>query len=693
MIVLSFLLCIIVYSIFSVQTSQADNTTDASVLCPDASWDWILHNGFCFYLETNVYTWHDAERICSEHGSHLASIHSMEEQRFIFHLIKNTTNLPDIWIGLNALGYDEGFEWSDSTPVAFLHWAGGEPNNWNGQEKCANVFALEYFPGMWNDKNCNSKTGFVCKKSYGTVTTPVQQTTTISTLGFCPSGWYTSGNKCFFFGGDNVADRLTWFKAQTQCKTLEAELVSIHSQDEQDLFAMLLSEHKSSAWLGLQDFTDESQFYWTDNSPTDFTAWAPGQPKPSKMINCVEMMHHNTLMGKWRNVNCEEKLSYFCQKYKDKTIDSPAPEEGLCSNIGWYHFDTSCYKLFVHPKKVASWYDAEKTCQENGGHLVSITHIGIHLFLRTLHLSLEMPVWIGMKKDEDTGRFLWVSKWPMLYTNWGANEPRKLPNHIDTCVMKLKDGTWKVASCRQRRGFICEVNSQKPPELLNLAKGKCPRHLSHWKDLGGEYCYFVETNKVSWPDANLACFQQGGSLVSIHSKAELIMISLSFRREFQNLHSLWSGLVRKHDGGFIWSDSRPVNFVFWADNEPDNLKEQCVQIAENLTWYDKDCSLLAGYICMSKKVLFDFPEAVKDEISMVDTTKKDQCSKLQAGEICGIFITCVLLTSLFIGIGYIIWKRWKTPKDFLLFSRAAKEPLSFDNEVYNEETNFDRSGL
>ncbi|XP_013788979.1 macrophage mannose receptor 1-like isoform X2 [Limulus polyphemus] len=687
MIVLSFLLCIIVYSIFSVQTSQADNTTDASVLCPDASWDWILHNGFCFYLETNVYTWHDAERICSEHGSHLASIHSMEEQRFIFHLIKNTTNLPDIWIGLNALGYDEGFEWSDSTPVAFLHWAGGEPNNWNGQEKCANVFALEYFPGMWNDKNCNSKTGFVCKKSYGTVTTPVQQTTTISTLGFCPSGWYTSGNKCFFFGGDNVADRLTWFKAQTQCKTLEAELVSIHSQDEQDLFAMLLSEHKSSAWLGLQDFTDESQFYWTDNSPTDFTAWAPGQPKPSKMINCVEMMHHNTLMGKWRNVNCEEKLSYFCQKYKDKTIDSPAPEEGLCSNIGWYHFDTSCYKLFVHPKKVASWYDAEKTCQENGGHLVSITHIGIHLFLRTLHLSLEMPVWIGMKKDEDTGRFLWVSKWPMLYTNWGANEPRKLPNHIDTCVMKLKDGTWKVASCRQRRGFICEVNSQKPPELLNLAKGKCPRHLSHWKDLGGEYCYFVETNKVSWPDANLACFQQGGSLVSIHSKAELIMISLSFRREFQNLHSLWSGLVRKHDGGFIWSDSRPVNFVFWADNEPDNLKEQCVQIAENLTWYDKDCSLLAGYICMSKK------EAVKDEISMVDTTKKDQCSKLQAGEICGIFITCVLLTSLFIGIGYIIWKRWKTPKDFLLFSRAAKEPLSFDNEVYNEETNFDRSGL
>ena len=55
--------------------------------------------------------------------------------------------LTRVWIGLNQLsGY--GFVWSDTSPISYVNWASGEPNNQNG-ENCVDLNAVS---GFWNGK-------------------------------------------------------------------------------------------------------------------------------------------------------------------------------------------------------------------------------------------------------------------------------------------------------------------------------------------------------------------------------------------------------------------------------------------------------------------------------------------------------------------------------------------------------------
>ena len=44
------------------------------------------------------------------------------------------------WIGLNQLTVANRFIWSDGSPVNFVNWNNGEPNNVNGGENCVEMF-------------------------------------------------------------------------------------------------------------------------------------------------------------------------------------------------------------------------------------------------------------------------------------------------------------------------------------------------------------------------------------------------------------------------------------------------------------------------------------------------------------------------------------------------------------------------
>lgn len=50
------------------------------------------------------------------------------------------------WIGLYASS-SGGYLWSDDSPLNYLHWNAGEPNDAHGGEKCAEMLS----------SNCKSK--------------------------------------------------------------------------------------------------------------------------------------------------------------------------------------------------------------------------------------------------------------------------------------------------------------------------------------------------------------------------------------------------------------------------------------------------------------------------------------------------------------------------------------------------------
>jgi hypothetical protein len=110
---------------------------------------------FCFV----ALPWAEAEADCVDQGGHLVSLHAPNVQDFVASEAFAIQD-SDWWIGLNDLADEGTFVWSDNTPLNFMNWNGGEPNN-AGEEDCANV--IPWGGGSWNDLPCDQARPYVCR--------------------------------------------------------------------------------------------------------------------------------------------------------------------------------------------------------------------------------------------------------------------------------------------------------------------------------------------------------------------------------------------------------------------------------------------------------------------------------------------------------------------------------------------------
>eukprot|EP01083_Nonionella_stella_P148039 467986_1 len=113
------------------------------------------------YPKTVTYT--DALASCEhELNTSLASVHNDDDAESTGALVA-IHNLRDTWIGLNHIGTDTEWHWTDDTPFNFSLWSPNEPNG-GETEECGEI-RLEPDGGiMWNDKTCNVTYSFMCQK-------------------------------------------------------------------------------------------------------------------------------------------------------------------------------------------------------------------------------------------------------------------------------------------------------------------------------------------------------------------------------------------------------------------------------------------------------------------------------------------------------------------------------------------------
>ena len=108
-----------------------------------------------------VADWRDAQLLCSKYGYHLASIRDAAADRF---LGRSAASIASTrwWIGLNDLALKGRWAWQAGTPVSYVRWAAGEPNDTGGVEDCVelNRFGAD---GGWNDEPCDGALPFVCE--------------------------------------------------------------------------------------------------------------------------------------------------------------------------------------------------------------------------------------------------------------------------------------------------------------------------------------------------------------------------------------------------------------------------------------------------------------------------------------------------------------------------------------------------
>lgn len=242
-------------------------------------------------------------------------------------------------------------------------------------------------------------------------------------------------------------------------------------------------------------------------------------------------------------------------------------------------YRNSCYN-FMNMSKL-NYQDAENQCksQGTGAHLLSITDAFeqgfINHFLGQMAKKDAYLIGLqskGLSDTNDTQLFEWSDGWPIYYTNWMKNEPRLTRTPQDQCVVLINNEnlprTWRTVNCSTPFHYICKV-TRAPLPVSGPTNGVCPKLNGNtdksleWVNLhkGSQYCYWFSTERKglqgstgiqSRADASFNCRRRNGTLVSLHSRHDsmIIMSRLLTNKYFATnyYYGTWLGLSRDPEG-------------------------------------------------------------------------------------------------------------------------------------------------
>ena len=133
----------------------------------------------------------------------------------------------------------------------------------------------------------------------------------------CSPLWTKYEGNCYRFFGEPK----TWKDAQNYCcDTFEANLVSIHDADENDVVHQLWrtslvpgSSYSDSCWIGL--YHDQGEFWcWQDNHATaQYTTWVTGEPNGSGECGHFWKNSASSTGNKWDDMGCNALSPFVCK--------------------------------------------------------------------------------------------------------------------------------------------------------------------------------------------------------------------------------------------------------------------------------------------------------------------------------------------------------------------------------------------
>uniref|UniRef100_A0A3Q1EUQ7 C-type lectin domain-containing protein n=1 Tax=Acanthochromis polyacanthus TaxID=80966 RepID=A0A3Q1EUQ7_9TELE len=133
--------------------------------------------------------------------------------------------------------------------------------------------------------------------------------------GGCPPFWFGFNGRCYKY----ISSRMTWVDAELHCVSEGANLVSIHSADEQNFVNSLIKNFdpaRTLTWIGLSDVHREGAWMWSDGSKVAFVFWDKGQPDNHKGDEDCAVTNLGSGF-KWNDDPCPGTWPFVC---KSRTV-------------------------------------------------------------------------------------------------------------------------------------------------------------------------------------------------------------------------------------------------------------------------------------------------------------------------------------------------------------------------------------
>ncbi|XP_068942367.1 macrophage mannose receptor 1 isoform X1 [Petaurus breviceps papuanus] len=576
-------------------------TTTPAPKCSDG-WISSSKTNLCFKVfdksKYNKKTWFDARDFCRAIGGDLASITGKEDQITLWQNI-GTSNYHDVfWLGLTIANTDEGFTWSDGSPVAYENWSYGEPNNYGNIEFCGE---LKADPSMrWNDINCELLRNWICHIKKGDEVKPEPTPSPESNPPVTEDGWVVFKDYQYYFS----KEKTTMENARAFCKRNFGDMVTIEGESERKFLWRYISTLDSEAtyFIGLLISLDK-KFSWMDGTKVNYVSWAPGEPNfANDDENCVVLYSSS---GLWNDINCGFPNNFICQRHNSSinaTVSpTPAPLPGGCRG-GWKFFQNKCYRFFgFKGEERKNWQNARKDCQSFGGNLASIHSGKEQAFLTTQLRASNHDSWIGMNDINSENKFLWTDGRGVQYTNWAKGFPagrRSLLSYEDVdCVVivggtSLEAGKWVDEICENEKGYICQTDSDPA-----LPHSVTPESMDFIKF--GDSSYSVMAMKMKWNDASDYCEGSSSQIASILDPYINAFVWLEMQKHNA---PIWIGLNSNlTQGEYTWTDKWRMRYTNWAPGEP-QVKSACVYMDLDGFWKTAACNETYQFLCKKSDV-------------------------------------------------------------------------------------------
>ncbi|KAG8515944.1 Macrophage mannose receptor 1 [Galemys pyrenaicus] len=542
-------------------------------------------------------TWHQARKSCQQQNADLLSITEVHEQTYLTGLTNSLTSR--LWIGLNSLSFNTGWQWSNDDPFRYLNWLPGSPSMEPGKS------CVSLNPGKnakWENLECVQKLGYICKKGNTTLNSfviPSESDVPVN----CPSQWWPYAGHCYKIHRE---EKKIQRDALTACRKEGGDLASIHSIEEFDfIISQLGYEPNDELWIGLNDLKIQMYFEWSDGTPVAFTKWLRGEPshENNRQEDCTVMKGKD---GLWADRACERSLGYIC-KMKSQTQAPEIVEVNTGCRKGWKRYGFYCYMI---GHTLSTFSEANQTCENEKAYLTTVEDKYEQAFLTSfVGLRPEKYFWTGLSDVRNKGTFQWTIEEEVQFTHWNSD----MPGRKAGCVAMrtgVAGGLWDILKCEEKAKFVCKHWAEgvtRPPEPTTTPEPKCAEDWGTSSKTSLCFKLFGKgKEKKTWFESRDFCRALGGDLASINNKEEqqviwrLITVSGNYHEVF------WLGLTYGSPSeGFTWSDGSPVSYEKWAYGEPNNYEnvEYCGELKGDpgMFWNDINCEHLNNWICQIPK--------------------------------------------------------------------------------------------